>query len=219
MGSLAHVGVFQLMLRLNRELEDKKQWLQLTVGSSCLKQLFLLLDQMVTYASGEVRRQGMLLRRNVFYEGEVMKLLETLVKAYEPFRMPSSYMADCVTMTHAVLNQLEGFAADGSMVVSRRKKKKKKAAAAAAGGELPEGGAAAEADDDADAEAEAEAETFAEEVEFDFEKALYDFAHQHAVIERCAMGRASDPTGRLTSHARSPTALSPRSSRYHLSGT
>ena len=155
---------------------------------------------MVTYASGEVRRQGMLLRRNVFYEGEVMKLLETLVKAYEPFRMPSSYMADCVTMTHAVLNQLEGFAADGSMVVSRRKKKKKKAAAAAAaaGGELPEGGAAAEADDDADAEAEAEAETFAEEVEFDFEKALYDFAHQHAVIERCASGRVSDPTGRLT---------------------
>ena len=144
---------------------------------------------MVTYASGEVRRQGMLLRRNVFYEGEVMKLLETLVKAYEPFRMPSSYMADCVTMTHAVLNQLEGFAADGSMVVSRRKKKKKKAAAAAAaaGGELPEGGAAAEADDDADAEAEAEAETFAEEVEFDFEKALYDFAHQHAVIERYVM--------------------------------
>ena len=135
-----------------------------------------------------------------------MKLLETLVKAYEPFRMPSSYMADCVTMTHAVLNQLEGFAADGSMVVSRRKKKKKKAAAAAAaaGGELPEGGAAADADDDADAEAEAEAETFAEEVEFDFEKALYDFAHQHAVIERCAMGRVSDPTGRPHTRAAPP---------------
>ena len=33
---------------------------------------------------------------------QVMKLLETLTKAYEPFHMPSSYMADCVVMTHAV---------------------------------------------------------------------------------------------------------------------
>ena len=38
---------------------------------------------------------------------QVMKLLESLTKAYEPYRMPVSYLADCIVMTHAVLRQLE----------------------------------------------------------------------------------------------------------------
>lgn len=38
---------------------------------------------MVRYGDAETVRVAVLLRRNVFYEGEVMKLLETLTKAYE----------------------------------------------------------------------------------------------------------------------------------------
>ena len=49
-----------------------------------------------------------------------MKLLETLVKAYEPHRMPPSYIADCVVMTHAVLRQLEQ--CTGSLVARKRRR-------------------------------------------------------------------------------------------------
>ena len=87
--------------------------------------------------------------------------------------MPSSYMADCVAMTHAVLNQLQGFAADGSMVVAPQKKKKA-AAARRRRAELPEAGAAARRTT-MPTPRRRRGGTFAE-VEFDFEKALYDFA-------------------------------------------
>lgn len=92
--------------------------------------------QMVRFGDKETVRVGVLLRRNVFYEGEVMKLLETLTKAYEvsarfphrrnewltvelhpqPFHMPPTYMADCVVMTHAVLKQLESYGSSGDRV-------------------------------------------------------------------------------------------------------
>ena len=70
-GSLVEVGVFQLALRLCREFEEKKHWLQLGVTVSFLKQLFCFLDQMIRHGDEETNRVAVLLRRNVFYEGEV----------------------------------------------------------------------------------------------------------------------------------------------------
>lgn len=76
-------------------------------------------------------RVASLLRRNIFYEGEVMKLIELLIKSYEPHKMPASYMGDCAIMTHAVLKQLEAFG--GGLVLAKRKKKKKPAKKSAGG--------------------------------------------------------------------------------------
>lgn len=99
-------------------------------------------DQMVRYGDEETTRVAVLLRRNVFYEGEVMKLLEILTKSYEvlfyaviafchslpvyplimphvatqSFHMPQAYMANCVVMTHAVLRQLEFYGNSGDRV-------------------------------------------------------------------------------------------------------
>ncbi|KAL1499041.1 hypothetical protein AB1Y20_013557 [Prymnesium parvum] len=183
--SLAAVDVFQLALRLCREFEEKKHWLQLNVYVSLLKQLFCFLDQMVRHGDNETARVAVLLRRNVFYEGEVMKLLETLTKAYEPFHMPSTYMADCVVMTHAVLRQLESYGSSGDRVLAKRKKRKggrgkKSGGNMAAGGEDVDGEDGGRDGDDDDGHGGASIE----EIEFDFDKSLYDFCHQPAVIER-----------------------------------
>ena len=51
-GALADVGVFNLALRLCREFEDRKHWMQLTVMVRLLKQLFLFLDEMVRWEWG-----------------------------------------------------------------------------------------------------------------------------------------------------------------------
>ena len=67
------------------------------------------LRSQVRFGDGETVRVASLLRRNIFYEGEVMKLVEILVKAYEPHKMPATYMADCVVMANAVLRQLEQY--------------------------------------------------------------------------------------------------------------
>ena len=81
---------------------------------------------------------ALLLRKNVFYESEIRKhCLEPLLKAYEPHRMPPSYIGDVVVMVHAVLRQFEQHGQSGDLVSRRRKKarrRKKKAAAQPAGG-------------------------------------------------------------------------------------
>ena len=198
------VGVFQLALRLCREFEEKKHWLQLGVTVSLLKQLFCFLDHMVRHGDEETNRVAKLLRRNVFYEGEVMKLLETLTKAYEPHHMPLSYMANCVEMTHAVLRQLESYGSSGERVKRRKKKtKRRKKKAEGEGGEVGENGEdrAKGGEEGMEAEGEGREEgggegsdggdygdgdvsVSIEEMEFDFEKALYDYAHQKEVISR-----------------------------------
>ena len=53
-----------------------------------------------------MKRVALLLRRNVFYESEIRKQLEQLIRAYEPHRLPASYMGDIVVMTHAVRSLL-----------------------------------------------------------------------------------------------------------------
>ena len=57
-GALADVGVFNLALRLCREFEDRKHWMQLTVMVRLLKQLFLFLDEMVRWEWGGVTSTG-----------------------------------------------------------------------------------------------------------------------------------------------------------------
>ena len=96
-----------MTLRLCRDSLEKKQWLSLAVTTNLLKQLFLFLDEMVRFGDEETKRVAVLLRRNIFYEQEVLQLLRSLVESYEAFRMPKSFMANCVVMTHAVLRQME----------------------------------------------------------------------------------------------------------------
>lgn len=50
------VSVFQLTLRLCREFDDRKHWMQLSVMVGFLKQLFCLLDQMVRFGDAETVR-------------------------------------------------------------------------------------------------------------------------------------------------------------------
>eukprot|EP00962_Isochrysis_galbana_P059238 scaffold32686_cov90-Isochrysis_galbana.AAC.1 len=47
-----------MALRLCREFEERKNWLQLGVVVRLTKQLFLLLDEMVRHGDGEVRKQN-----------------------------------------------------------------------------------------------------------------------------------------------------------------
>ena len=188
-GALAEIGVYNLALRLCRDFEDRKLYMQLSVLVGLLKQLFLFLDEMMRFGDYETQRVAQLLRHNIFYEGEVIKLLETLFKAYEPFRMPPSYLADVVVMTHAVLRQLEQYG--GNLVkrkVWKRKPKKSAGDAAAAGAEgaTAEGAIGATAPEDP-TELNVDDGPLAplvEEVPFDFEEALFKFVQQREVLSR-----------------------------------
>jgi len=183
-GALADASVFSIALRNCRELLEKKAWLPLGVVVSLLRQLFGFLDAMVRHGDAQTQAAATTIRRNIFYEGQVLELLRGLIENYEPHRMPPSYMADCAVMTHAVLRQLRGYG-NGALVLRKKKKKakrKKKASAAMPGEEGDDVALGLPEPDEGDEEDEAE--IMMQEAALDFEHELYKFAGQREVVSR-----------------------------------
>ena len=131
----------------------------------------------------------------------MLQLLRSLVESYEAFRMPKSFMANCVVMTHAVLRQMEMYGGSGNLVLRKKKggrKPKAKKPKAGEGGEGGEGageggeGAGEGADggagagEGADGGEGAEAASAWQEEAFDFERNLHDFVAHRAVLEKYA---------------------------------
>jgi hypothetical protein len=69
----------------------------------------------------------------------VLQLLRSLVESYEAFRMPKSFIADCVVMTHAVLRQMEMYGGSGNLVLRKKKGGKKPKAKKPKAGEGADG--------------------------------------------------------------------------------
>ena len=85
-GALADASVFSIALRNCRELLEKKAWLPLGVVVSLLRQLFGFLDAMVRHGDAQTQAAATTIRRNIFYEGQVLELLRV-------FGAPVSYVA------------------------------------------------------------------------------------------------------------------------------
>ena len=182
-GALADATVFILAVRNCRELLEKKAWLPLGVFAGLMRQLFTFLDEMVRFGDAATTAAAATIQRQVFYEQQILELLKGMVVEFEPHKMPPSYLADCVVMTHAVLRQLEGY---GGLVLKKRAKKgKKKGKAGAVGpdGNPLEGADTVDAADEDDDDGGAAAQVL-EEASLDFDHELYKFAGTREVVTR-----------------------------------
>ena len=80
---------------------------------------------MVSEKDEKIRQSGMVLRADVFYEGEYREFCLQQLSLYQPEKMSMSYLKDLVETTHAFLKLIEHMSKSNHMMVSSKKKKRK----------------------------------------------------------------------------------------------